>query len=474
MQKKSKLNVHLIGIAGKGMAGLALMLKQKGHNITGSDDGVYEPVLGMLKQNKIKFTEGHNPKNIPKNTDLIIIGKHAKLVPESNEEVKYAFDSGIKIQSLPEALGELAKNTENTVVAGSFGKSSVTALLSWCLIIGKKDPSYFIGAVPLGFKRNAHLGKGKNFIFEGDEYPSSNWDSRSKFLHLKPKNLILISGEHDHINIFKTEEDYLKPYQALIKLLPSTGLVVASLQGKNIQKIIGTSKNKIVYYSFDDKNSWHAENITYGKVTKFDLYNGKKKVTSLSTLLLGKHNIENIIGVSAFVLEKKMITSKDLVKAIKTFKGISGRLDLKTKKSEVAIYESYGSSYAKAKADFEAIAKHFPNKKLITIFEPHTFSWRNKNAKDWYQDIFDSSEEVLILPPPTHGINSDQMTHDEIVREASKNHKKIYSIKTEKEALEKLKKITKKDNIILLVTSGSLFGLTSSVPSLMEKMFPKK
>ncbi len=465
---------HLIGICGKGMSALALMLKQKGWQVTGSDEGFYDPVASLLKKNGIKFTPYHSTQNIPKDADLIVIGKHAKLVSEENEEVRTAFQSGIKIQSLPEALSDLAKKTENTIVAGSFGKSTVTALLAWCLESSKRDPSYFIGAVPLGFKTNAHLGKSKHFIFEGDEYPSSNWDERSKFLHLRPKNLILISAEHDHINIFPTEKDYIKPYKKLIALLPKNGILVASEEGKNVSKVIKDAKCKVINYGFTRKSTWHPENISYGIKTSFDLIKGDKKIINLKTSLLGNHNIENIVGVSAFLLEKKLITPKELQKSIESFKGLSGRIDLKTKKSSVLVYEGFGSSYSKAKSVFNALKLHFPNKKLITIFEPHTFSWRNVETKKWYKDIFNTSDKVIILPPPGHGANTDnQMTFDEIIKEVKVNNPETYPAQNEKQALLFVKKFVKKDDLIVLITSGSLLGLTTSVPKLMEKMFPK-
>lgn len=476
MQKQlNSKKIHFIGICGKGMSALALMYKQSGWKVSGSDEGFYDPVASMLKKNKINFTPEYNPKNIPKDANLIIIGKHAKLIPEENEEVNFAFNSSIKIKSLPEALGELARKTENTVIAGSFGKSTVTALLSWCLEKSKKDPSYFIGAVPLGFKTNAKLGKGKNFIMEGDEYPSSNWDKNSKFLYLNPKNLILISAEHDHINVFPTEDDYVKPYSRLISLLPKNSTIVASYSGKNVTKLVKKAKCRVATYGLNEKADYYALNINYGIKTSFDLMHQNKKIVKLETSMLGTHNIENIIAVSAMILEKKMLNINELQKAIKSFNGLSGRIDLKTKKSTVLVYEGFGSSYSKAKSVFDALKLHYPNKKLITIFEPHTFSWRNVEAKKWYQDIFNTSEEVLILPPPDHGATShNQISFQDIIKEVKKNNKNVHPLYTEKETLNLLKKITKKDDMIVLVTSGSLFGLTISVPKLMEKIFPKK
>src|SRR5262249_51826111 len=154
--------------------------------VSGSDEGYYPPISDFLDREGLTCLTPHSPDNIPAQVDLIVIGKHAKLTPETNEEVHAAFqlrECGLaEIKSFPEVLQELTRETQNVVVAGSYGKSTTTALLAWMLRESGKDPSYFIGAVPLGFSSTAHVGHGKYFVLEGDEYPASNWDSRSKFL----------------------------------------------------------------------------------------------------------------------------------------------------------------------------------------------------------------------------------------------------------------------------------------------------
>ena len=164
---------HFIGIAGKGMSATALLLKQMGVEISGSDEGFYPPVSDYLKSANIAFSQGYRKENIPDDVDVIIIGKNAKLQPETNEEVRAAFASGKLVSSFADVLHDMSTSSETVVVAGSYGKSTCTALLAWCLRSAKKDPSYFIGEVTNGFERYAHRGTGPVFVIEGDEYPSS-------------------------------------------------------------------------------------------------------------------------------------------------------------------------------------------------------------------------------------------------------------------------------------------------------------
>jgi len=314
---------HFIGIAGKGMSATALLLKQAGWSITGSDSGAYPPISSYLIQNNILFNKNYNADNIPSDADLIIIGKNAKLKPEENSEVKAAFDSDIPINSFPEIINDLTRDKETVVVTGSYGKSTITALITWCLKESGKDPSYFIGEITKGLNEHAHLGNSDIFVLEGDEYPSSHQDSRAKFLHYNAKDVILTSALHDHINIFPTQEDYLKPFKELLGSLPQDGLLIFSKNEKYANLLAEDYKGEKINYGFDSEPEWGASNISYNKTTKFDLQHNKEKVIEIETSLLGRHNIENIIGASAFLLTKKLITEQELSKAVKTFEGVT-------------------------------------------------------------------------------------------------------------------------------------------------------
>lgn len=470
--------VHLIGICGSGMSALAVLLKESGWQVTGTDEDFFGPIPLYLKKNKILFYKKYNERNIPKDTDLVVIGNNIPLSVEENSEKKRAVKLGLKIQSLPETLAMLSRNTENIVVAGSSGKSTVTGLLSWCLFKGKKDPSYFIGALSLDLKNSSHIGKGNDFVLEGDEYTSSKNDQRSKFLHFDPTSVLLTSIRHDHVNVFPTEKSYKEPYKKLVKKIPKKGILVYSLDNKNNKEIAKYAKCKSVSYSLENKNAnWYAQNIKYGIRPSFDLMskekNGEKKIVMIKTNLLGKHNIENIIGAGALLLENKKITPKVFAKAISSFRGIKSRIELKSKKTKVQIYEGFGSSYEKAKAIFDTLRLHFPKRRIIAIFEPHAFSWRNRKFIKWYQTIFNNVDEVVMLPAASYGKKAkDQLTSVEVWQEAKK-YKDIHIVKNEREGLEIINKLVKKDEVIALVSSGSLFGLNNSVPKLMEKKFPK-
>jgi UDP-N-acetylmuramate: L-alanyl-gamma-D-glutamyl-meso-diaminopimelate ligase len=463
---------HFIGIAGKGMSATALLLRQMGVQITGSDEGFYPPVSDYLKNEKIAFAEGYRKENIPGDADVIVIGKNARLQPESNEEVRAAMDSGKPVRSFADLLHDMTANSDTIVAVGSYGKSTCTALLAWCLRVANKDPSYFIGEITNGFKRHAHRGQGATFVLEGDEYPASNWDGRSKFLRYNARNVLLTSATHDHINVFPTHADYLAPFRTLLGSLPADGFLVVSSE-RHARALAQNLSCGIAFYALEDKAHWHAANIERGAETGFDLMRGNEKIIRLSTRLLGDHNIENIVGVSAMLLEKQLLSPAELNAGMSTFQGVKRRMELLSPSSHVPVYEGFGSSYEKARSAIVATKLHFPDRRLIVVFEPHTFTWRNRAAITAYDDVFAGASKIFIFEPASQGAGSHaQLTQDEIVARTSAANFDAEAITDPEEALQRLSDVLRADDVVLLLTSGELGGLIRKIPQLVEMRYP--
>lgn len=468
---------HFIGIAGKGMSAVALLLREAGVEVTGSDEGFYPPVSDYLAQAGIVFANVYKKENIPADADVIVIGKNAKLVPENNEEVAAAFDYqktlGKKVLSFPDVLHELTATTDNIVVAGSYGKSTSTALLAWCLKEAGKYPSYFIGEITKGFDAHAHQGKGAVFVLEGDEYPSSNWDTSSKFLHYNAQSILFTSATHDHVNVYPTHESYLAPFKQLITALPKDGLVVVNATEPHALALSSEYTGKVVTYGTTHNADWYSQNVVYGLRTTFDLMHGDKKMVGLSTSLLGAHNIENIVGISALLLEKGLLTPKELAGGIASFEGVKRRMELLSLNSRVPVYEGFGSSYEKARSAIAAMKLHFPNKRLVVVFEPHTFTWRNKASLAQYDTAFTGASKVFIYEPASQGASTHaQLTQEEIVGRVKLAGFDAIAIGSN--ALEVVSTEITDDDVVLLLTSGELGGLITSLPTWVEKNFPSQ
>ena len=471
--------VHFIGIAGAGMSAVAKLLKDSGVTITGSDENAYPPISDFLDENGIRYATPYAAHNIPADVDLFVIGKNAKLVPETNVEVAAAVASGKRIASFPEVLREHACHKENVVVAGSYGKSTTVSLLAHCLetaaaALGPQlDPSFFIGAVPLTPATSARNGAGNLFILEGDEYPSSNTDPRSKFLHYDPRHLLITPLAHDHLNVFPTPQDYVRPFLELVTLPPADATIVACVEGPLSGNFLSELSRPVVTYGVHG-GDFQAADIRYGERTRFAVTHRNAKVGEFETIQLGEHNIQNIVGVCAFLLSRKLMPIEHIAASVATFRGIKRRLDRKSERTSIPIFEGFGSSYEKAQSAIAAMMRHFPGRRLIVVFEPHTFSWRNRAALKWYDDVFRGAGKVFIFEPAAQGATThDQVSHSEIIARVRAAGYDAEPISDPETAIRVLGDVLSADDAILLLSSGGLGGLVERVPALAEQKFPR-
>ncbi len=457
------------------MSAVAILLKEMGWQVTGSDSNFYPPVSTYLEQSGIRFFKGYRPENIPPDIETIVIGKHAELTPELNEEVRAALALKMPIKSFAEVLGEVTNNRENIVIAGSYGKSTCTAIMAWCLEYAGKKPGYFIGAIPITPSTSSAAGTGKQFIIEGDEYPSANWDDSSKFLHYHPSHLLLTSLAHDHINIFKTVADYRAPFQKLISLVPPEGLIVACADGGGITHTLAELDRPAILYSVHNMTCpWHVEHVTYGEETTFDIIHDGHPIVSITTELLGLHNIENILGVGTFLLTQNLVTPQEFSDAIRQFKPPQRRLNKMSDTTRIPAYEGFGSSRDKAISAISAMKLHYPSRKLIVLFEPHTFSWRTREALPWYDTVFSQADRVLIYKPSLHGAQSDQLQLEEIVTQVNNHGTNAVGFESPTEGNKIFKNSITDDSVVLILSSGGFDGMIDDVKKFLEQTFPNQ
>jgi UDP-N-acetylmuramate: L-alanyl-gamma-D-glutamyl-meso-diaminopimelate ligase len=218
-------------------------------------------------------------------------------------------------------------------------------------------------------------------------------------------------------------------------------------------------------------DGWWAEDIVYADVTRFALVRPDGRRVALSTSLLGAHNIENIVGVSAYLLERGLVSETALAAAVASFLGIRRRLDRLTTRSAVPVIEGFGSSYEKARSAIEALLLHYPHRPLTVVFEPHTFSWRSTDALGWYDTVFEGAARVLIVPPPTHGADSHrQSSFEDILARTAATGVPVEGVRTAEEAIRSLSAL-KGDEVVLLLSSGPLLGLPDSLPPVFDALY---
>ncbi len=454
------------------MSATALLLKEAGWRVTGSDTECYGPPRAVLEKAGIAFTLGYSAGNIPDDTDCFLIGRNAKLAPAENVEVRAALATGKLIYSFPQMLGRLTADRENLVVVGSYGKSTTASLVAHILRHSGVDTGYFIGAEPVTtswLRAPSAIGTAPTFVLEGDEYPSAHDDSRAKFLHLHPRDILLTSVVHDHVNVYPTFDSYQKPFQQLLDLVPEDGMVVVCADEVGALELAKDSGKKLITYGLKNSEAtFQAADIRYGQHTRFNLVKDGEMLGELETTLLGKHNIENIVGAAAWVLERAGISFEQVRAAIAEFPGVRRRLDHIAPHSRIPTLEGFGSSHEKARAAIEAVLLHFANKKLVIVFEPHTFSWRNRASLPWYDDIFAGASQIFVLPPETQGASThEQLSHEEIIARIGALARSYEGPGTTVAALEG-------DEVVLILTSGDLCGTLGTLVNKITEIFPRQ
>jgi UDP-N-acetylmuramate: L-alanyl-gamma-D-glutamyl-meso-diaminopimelate ligase len=471
----SERAAHFIGVAGIGMSATALLLKAQGWTVTGSDEAFYPPASDVLAAAGIPIRSPHAAANIPDGAARFVIGKHAKLTLE-NPEVAAAYATGKPVLSYPDVLNEVVRGRTPWVIAGSYGKSTTSAILAWTLAHAGVDAGFFVGAIPKGMAGAAHLGTHPVFVLEGDEYPSSNADPRSKFLHYRAHDVLLTSAAHDHVNIFPTQEEYLKPFAALIAQLPEKGSLTVCKDEPHAAGLSGQARCAVTTYALDDPSAdYRAADIRYGETTAFDIVARGRSVGRFQTRMLGAHNIQNLVGAAALLFERRVVAPDAAQRAFADFEGVKRRMDKVTAASRVPVYEGFGSSADKARSAIEAMRLHFPGRKLAVVFEPHTFSWRSRASVDWYASVFKGVDLAVILPPPTHGaVPDDQLSQQEIAALVRTTYGR--SLKVLEPGLREWPAATipelSADWVALALSSGALGGQLGPFAAALDRRFP--
>lgn len=462
--------IYFLGIAGAGMSALASLLKSQGRRVSGSDADAFPPVTTYLERQAIPYRLGFDAALLPPDISAAVIGSSAKLDLAANPELAELRRRGVPLFGFAALLGEVTAGRETVVVAGSFGKSSVTAMLAALAREAGRDVGWFVGAAPLDLPASGHAGSDPTIFVEGDEYVVGDGDNRSKFLLYSPSALVLTSLVHDHMNVFPTIESYEAPFAQLIERLPRGGLIVCARGHERLTRL--TAGRPVVSYGADQGPGYGAADIRIGEVTHFDLVTPSGARISLQTGLLGRHNIENIVGAAAFLLERGMADAQALARGVSRLKGLERRLDRKTRTSRAPVYEGFGSSYEKARSAIEAVRAHFANRRLIVVFEPHAFSWRNRAALAWYDTVFAGVDEVVLLPPPGHGAQGpDELGPEEILGRVEAAGVTARIVGGGAEALAELDEIVTEASVVLLLSSGPLAGLAQSLPPRLDARF---
>ncbi len=443
---KKEMRVHFISIGGAVMHNLALALHNKGYKVSGSDDEIYEPAKSRLEKVGILPEQiGWYPEKITTELDAIVLGMHAR---KDNPELIEAQKLGIKIYSFPEYMYEQTKHKKRIIVGGSHGKTSTTAMILFVLKYHNVAFDYLVGSLIDGFETMVGFSEnGTLAVFEGDEYLNSALDPRPKF-HFYHADIGIITGiAWDHINVFPTYENYVEQFEIFIKDLPASGALIYCAEDPEVKRVSENTITNARLIPYQTPANTVVNGITYIE------FNGEK----IPLKVFGKHNLQNMMAAKYACIEAGL-TEKQFYEAIQHFKGTAKRLETIKETSSSIIYRDFAHAPSKLKATVNAVKSLYPERKLIAVYELHTYSSLSKKFLPHYNHSMDEADISAVLFSK-HALEMKKMPMlDE--REVADGFGGKCKVFTDKDALLSFIKMNYTGNEnLLLMSSGTFDGM---------------
>ena len=382
------MRIHFIAIGGSAMHNLAIALHNKGEQVTGSDDEIFDPSRSRLAAKGLLPEQyGWFEDNISSDIDAVILGMHAK---QDNIELLRAKALGLTIYSYPEFLYEQSKNKTRVVIGGSHGKTTITSMILHVMHYHDKEVDYMVGAQLEGFDTMVHLTKENDFIvLEGDEYLSSAIDRRPKF-HLYKPNIALLSGiAWDHINVFPTFDNYVEQFRIFLSQITHGGAIVYNQEDIEVKQVVETAQNQIKKYPYQTPR----HSVENGD-TLLDTEDGPMPIE-----VFGKHNLNNLEG-ARWICQLMGVQQEDFYEAIATFKGASKRLEKIGQGPTSIAYKDFAHSPSKVRATTQALKSQYPERSLLACLELHTYSSLNPEFLSEYKGTLNGADKAVVFYSP--------------------------------------------------------------------------
>ena len=429
------------------MHNLALALHDKGFELSGSDDVIFEPsksrlaAVGLLPEQM-----GWFPERIERDLDAVILGMHAR---EDNPELIKARDLGIKIFSYPEFLYEQSLNKTRVVIGGSHGKTTITSMILHVLNYFDRDVDFMVGAQLEGFDRMVKLSETNDFIvLEGDEYLSSPIDRRPKF-HLYKPHIALLSGiAWDHINVFPTYDNYLEQFEIFVDSIVEGGSITYNTEDPEVKKTVEDSENTIRKIPYSTPDHYVENGQTFLETSEGPLPLG----------IFGHHNVNNLAGAK-WICQHMGVDEDDFYEAIQSFEGASKRLEKLAENSHSVLYKDFAHSPSKVAATTAAVREQYPQRRFIACLELHTYSSLNAEFLELYKNSLSAADVAVVFysPEAVEIKRLDPLGEEQIAEAFQRQDLQVFTQPSDfKDFLDK---IEMKDVAVLLMSSGNYGGL---------------
>ena len=454
--------LYFIGLKGAGMTALAQALKAQGHIVNGSDIRDEFFTDKVLKKEEIHCFQGFSKDNVPRDVDAVV---YSTAYSEDNEEIAYSIKQGIPMFTYPMALGSLIKSKKESIaIAGTHGKTTITALLGWVLEEGEKDPSVIIGAKSINWQSNARAGKSSVFVFEADEY-------QNKFQYYSPHFIVLTNIDFDHPDYFKDFLEYRKAFRDFIQKVPKDGCIFANYDHLEVRHIVQESAKPVIWYGEHHLVDWQLlERTTLTSGQRLRVGHKNMFYAEVETSLIGKHNALNCLPVIACAYKLGVLKEK-IIDGLRTFRGTARRLEFVGSPNGITIIDDYAHHPREIQASINALREQYLKKKLFCVFQPHTYSRTEALLSD-FSSSFQLVDSLVLVE--IYGSAREQkgyITIHDLAKLSKKYNAYITVVATVEEAVSYLKDKLKSGDLLVTMGAGDTWKVAEELNKILSTKY---
>jgi len=474
-------HIHLIGICGTAMASLAGMLKQRGHRVTGSDAAAYPPMSDFLHDLGIPVAQPFDPKNLEPKPDLVVVGN---AISRGNVELEHILDQRIPFCSLPQLLhDEFLRGKEVLVVAGTHGKTTTTSMLAWIFHHAGLDPSFLIGGIAENFGSSFHLGQGKHFILEGDEYDTAFFDKGPKFLHYFPDSVILTSVEFDHADIYKDLDAVETAFKRLVNLVPRRGRIVAfdgavgeSTESPSLERCLAKAFCPVERYGTGPRANWRVTNLRLDPDgTSWTVLHNGQSWADLKFPLAGEYNVWNATAAAALA-SSCGVSKEAIADALKTFKSVKRRLEVKAQVNGITIIDDFAHHPTAIAGTLKALRARYSGARLWAILEPRSNTLRRRVLQSNLAHSLAGADEVIVA----NVFRSDAVPENErlelpaLAAEIQQNGRPIRLLADADAIVQTIAPELRSGDVVAILSNGGFGGIYEKLPARLRELANRK
>lgn len=469
MELKPGSHIHLMGICGTAMASMAGLLKDRGFKITGSDLNPYPPMSTQLESLGIPIMKGYKAENLHPCPDFVIVGN---VISANNEEAQELMKLGVPYTSLPKAMGEfIIENRESVVISGTHGKTTTTSMMSWVAETQGVKPGFLIGGIPKNFSQSFKNPEGNYFVIEGDEYDTAFFDKVPKFVHYRPKHVILTSVEFDHADIYKDLQAVKDSFARLMNLIPENGTLIACGEDANVLELRRLAKCKNSYtYGFKADCDFRAKVLFQDQNgVGFEVHHKGEILGPYAMQITGDYNILNATAVVA--MSKCLGFSENKIqRALESFEGVKRRQEILGEPNGILVIEDFAHHPTAVRETVKGIQKKYPGRKVFSVFEPRSATSRRKVFQKDYVEAFKGSHEVLLAKAFDQSKidEENRFSSHELVDDLKKSGVVAEDFDGADQIVTALKARAHRGDVILIMSNGGFDGIYTKLMSTLS------